>query len=239
MLSDEKRNYYTTPAGYNSYEEYRSYDTRACDIVNEYLDNNLYPFFVEFERIDTFKEQIHGIDCTFTDYKNFCYTCDEKAAVKWSNKDLKTFALELKYINRAGNLHRGWFLDTTQENNSYNFIYTDKVRDNEGDFDYNTFTPDNIKEVTCYIVRKNKIKEYFSSIGWNEEKLLEKAREIRRTNGNCEMCDLNKDGLRFHFAKNLPEKCINVLISRNKLQDLADYVFKKKGKNFIFAGKKK
>lgn len=240
MLSNNvKRNNYQTPTGYSDYEEYRNYDARACDIVNKYLDEHLYPLFVESDRISSFNQQIRGLDCTFTDYSQFTYKCDEKAAVKWANKNLKTFSLELKYVNRAGNLHRGWFLDESQENNCYNFIYTDKIRDDEGDFNYQTFTEENIKEVTCYIVRKNKLHEYFRSIGWTNERLLEKCREIRRTNGKCDLCDLDKDGLRFHFSKNLPEKPINVLISRNTLQYIADYVFKKKGKNFIFAGKKK
>ena len=240
MLSnEEKKNCYNTPTGYSDYEEYRSYDTRACEIVNDYLDENLYPLFCDSDRITSFSQQIHGIDCTFTDYAGFNYICDEKAAVKWSNKNLKTQALELKYVNRAGNIHRGWFLDESHENNCYNFIYTDKITNDEGDFDYKNFTPEDIKQVECYIVRKVKLQEYFNAIGWPTDKLIEKCREIRRTNGKCDMCDLTTDGLRFHFSKNLPEKPINVLISRNTLQDLSDYIFKKKGKNFIFACKKK
>lgn len=239
MLSNGKTNYYTTPNGFNSYEEYRSADARACDILNKYMDQNVYPLFVSSDRIDTFNEQVHGVDCTFTDFNGFEYICDEKAALKWANKSLETQALELKYINRAGHLHRGWFLDESQQNNCYNFIYTDLLRDKNWVYDARDFKIEDIKEIECYIVRKERLKQYFSSIGWDDEKLLEKAREIRRTNGRCDMLDIEKDGLRFCFSKQLPEKPINVLVSRNTLLSLSDYIYKRKRKHFIFACKKK
>ena len=35
--------------------------------------------------------------------------------------------LRYNLLNRAGNLHDGWFLAKNQINNSYNLIYTDKI----------------------------------------------------------------------------------------------------------------
>lgn len=223
-----KPNYYATPTGYTSYEEYRNYDERACEVVNDFLDENFYPHFTvdtTFERIETMEEQVKGIDCTFTATNGIEYICDEKAAVKWANKNLKTFAIELNYINRAGNLHMGWFLDDKNVSNSYNFIYTDKIRDDEGDFNYHTFTEDNIKEVTCILVSKDKLTDYFNSLGWTKKRFLIKCQKIRESNGECKMGDLETNGLRFHYGKNLPEKSINALVSREKLKEIADYVY--------------
>ena len=38
---------YEVPNGYNSYEAYRNYDNRACEVVNEFLDENFYPYITK------------------------------------------------------------------------------------------------------------------------------------------------------------------------------------------------
>ena len=220
------------PKGFNSYEEYRNYDNRACEVVNNFLDRNCYNFFTSktLKRITATSEQIKGVDCKFQANKltksDYEYICDEKAAVKWANKDLQTFSIELQFVNRAGHLHNGWFLAENQINNCYNFIYTDKIKDENGNYNYKTFTESDIKEVTCIFVRKERIKEYLKSIGWTQELLEDKCKEIRRTNGKCDLCDIEKDGLRFCFSSYLPERPINILLSRRKLIELSDIVYK-------------
>lgn len=226
---------YKTPKGYTSYESYRNYDNRACEIINEFLDSNCYPYLTKsFGRTNKKDKQIKGIDCVFATSENR-YICDEKAAVKWSNKTLNTYAYELQFINRAGNLQLGWFLADNQLNNSYNLIYTDKVNDDEGEFNYHTFTKSDIRVLTSYIIKKQAVKDYLYSIGLTEEKMLEKCKEIRETDGKCYLGDVNKDGYAFRISKQLPEKPINILISRDKLRELSDYLFKyEKGDTKIY-----
>jgi hypothetical protein len=195
------------------------------EIVEEFLEEHYYPHFTKnFERITEKDKQVIGIDCTFT-IKNYDYICDEKAACGWANKNLQTFSLELTYINRAKKLHKGWYLDNTHVSNSFNLVYTDVIRDNEGDFSYYTFEKEHIKELTSILVRKEKLNEYLNSIGWTKEKLLEKAKEIRETNGNCEMGKKDIDEVRFYYCKNLPELPTNILIKREKLLELSDLTF--------------
>ena len=59
------------------------------------------------------------------------------------------------------------FLRKNQINNSYNLIYTDKINDDEGDFDYHTFTSDQIRELHGYVNKKEKLKAYLYSLGSN------------------------------------------------------------------------
>lgn len=220
------KNNYKTPAGFTDYETYRNYDNRACEIVNNFLDSKLYPYFTKkFKRINNTEKQIQGIDCAYKTINDNLYACDEKAAVKWTNKKLTTHAFELQFINRAGSLQKGWFLAENQINNSYNLVYTDKINDDEGDFDYFSFTEDQIRELHSYIVMKNKIKQYLYSLGVSEEKMLAKCKEIRETDGKCDMGDIEKDGYRFSFSKKLPEKPINILIDRKMLDVLADITY--------------
>lgn len=217
---------YKTPYGYNSYEDYRSYDNRACKIVNEFLDEKFYPYItITFQRTEKVDKQVQGIDCLFVDRNHTRYICDEKSAVKYTNKKLKTHAFEIQFINRAGNLHDGWFIEKNQINDTYNLIYTDRINDEEGDFDYQTFTSDQIRELHGYIIRKENLKAYLYSLGVTEELMLAKCKEIRETDGKCDMGDIERDGYRFYFSKQLPEKPINILIDRKMLDVLADYTY--------------
>ena len=82
---------YEVPNGYNSYEAYRNYDNRACEVVNEFLDENFYPYITKsFKRTEKTDKQVQGIDCVFADRYHNHYICDEKSAVKWTNKTKNT-----------------------------------------------------------------------------------------------------------------------------------------------------
>ena len=70
------------------------------------------------------------------------------------------------------------------------------------------------------------------AIGWTEEKLKEKCKEIRKTDGKCEM---NYGEVRFFFSKQLLEKPINILVSRDLLSRLADFTYTyKKGDIIVY-----
>ena len=146
------------------------------------------------------------------------YICDEKAAVKWMNKNLLTYAMELEFINRGGRLNDGWFVNNSQTNNSYCLIYTDRV-----DAPYDTFTTEDIKDATVIVVKKYSIKKYLEDKGWTSENLKKKCKEIRDNDGyRVNMGNLQKHGLKFSYSRNLPEKPINVLIPREELEEMSD-----------------
>lgn len=210
--------YTATVADYKDYNTYRSYDERACEVVNDFLDTKFYPIYTDCsERIDEKQYQIKGIDIKF-DMNGTTYICDEKAAVKWMNKNLLTYAMELEFINRGGRLNDGWFVNNSQTNNSYCLIYTDRV-----DAPYDTFTTEDIKDATVIVVKKYSIKKYLEDKGWTSENLKKKCKEIRDNDGyRVNMGNLQKHGLKFSYSRNLPEKPINVLIPREELEEMSD-----------------
>lgn len=210
--------YTATVSDYKDYNTYRSYDERACEIVNDFLDTKFYPVYTDCsERIDEKQYQIKGIDIKF-DMNGTTYICDEKAAVKWMNKNLLTYAMELEFINRGGRLNDGWFVNNSQTNNSYCLIYTDRV-----DAPYDSFTTEDIKDATVIVVKKYTIKKYLEDKGWTSENLKKKCKEIRDNDGyRVNMGNLQKHGLKFSYSRNLPEKPINVLIPREELEEMSD-----------------
>lgn len=214
--------YTATVADYKDYNTYRSYDERACEVVNNFLDTKFYPIYsTKSERVEEKKYQVQGVDIKFN-MGDVEYICDEKAAVKWMNRKLNTFAIEVEFINRGGYIQEGWFTNSTQINNSYCFIYTDKI-----DAEYNTFQTEDIKEMTVILVRKEAIKDYLQGKGWTKKAIKRKCENIRINNGyGVNMGNIEENGLKFSFSKQLPEQPINILIPREELERMSDLTVK-------------
>lgn len=217
----------------------RNQDMEGEKKVAEFLNSRFYdlfnqPFFRNYDE----ELQYKGVDIQFA-IPNVCYKyiCDEKCSLYWANKTLQTFALEIDYFpNRKKKqnketekkLHIGWLLDNSHINNSYNFIYLDSVHDDEGDYSVDKFQINHIEKVTCYIVRKDVLHKYLNGLGWTKEKLLEKSKEIRETNGKCEMiypAENPVNNIKFHINLKTQEKSVNILVTRKALEKLADFVY--------------
>lgn len=104
----------------------RDGDERGEKIVSEFLDKHFYIECEDFHRVVDKVQQIKGVDTTFV--KNgFQYVCDEKAALKYVNKNLQTFSMELSFFNAADNISIGWLLDSNKINNSFLFCWIDSA----------------------------------------------------------------------------------------------------------------
>lgn len=133
---------------------FRKEDVRLADLISEFLDKHFYPkYTTNFERVTDKKRQCEGIDVIF-DINGKHYLCDEKNGGSRINTNLRTFSLELSFIDRSGARRTGWLLNENNVNDSYLFIWTDKA-DSE--------KPRSISEihnVEIALVQKKKIKEY-------------------------------------------------------------------------------
>lgn len=193
----------------------RPYDEHCEKVVAEFLDENFYNnmFTVDsFERIQDKNIQVKGIDVIFSN-DNKTYYVDEKAAVKYLK--LKTFALELSFLNRKGILQTGWLLDNEKINNYFVFVWINEL------FTEKIVDKDSIKHAEVALVSKDKIKSYLSSLGWTEEKLKIKDKQIRN-NTNVYMGNIYKNGCKFSYSSHLVEKPINILLPKEKYIELAD-----------------
>ena len=108
----------------------------------------------------------------------------------------------------------GWFVNDKCENDSYLFIWIDDHGDGE--------------KVEAALVRKKSLMNYIESIGWTKEKMKEKSQQIREQDGiGINFGNLKKNGCKFSFSKKLVEKPINILLPRETLINLADFVFRR------------
>lgn len=187
----------------------RSEDVRLSDKVYEFLDKNFYNTEVtNFERVTDKLRQVSGIDVIF-DIGDKHYIADEKAAVRYRN--LKTYTLELSFINKNNETQDGWLINEGQVNNSYVFVWIDK-----DEFEQ--------ESVTAAVIMKDKILDYLKNKGWTKENLVKKMNYIREGKQTY-TGDIYQDGCKFIFSKQLVEQPINIQLPRSVYMKLADKVW--------------
>ena len=193
----------------------REYDEHCEKIVSQFLDEHFYkllPKLENFERITDKQYQVKGVD-VIINYKDRQIYVDEKAAVKYLK--LKTFALELSFLNRFGKLQTGWFLDKKKINNYYLFVWIneltgDKIEDISS-----------IREIDVALVKKEKLFNHLETLGWTLDKLKAKDKQIREQR-NVNMGNIKKYGCKFSYSEQLKEKPINILLPKTSYIELAD-----------------
>ena len=182
------------------YSSVRFDDERQSDIVSQFLDKYFYCDAKTFERVNDKNRQVSGIDVIFN-MSHRQYVCDEKAAIRYRN--LKTFCMELTFLNKHDELMDGWLIDPHKVNDSFLFVWIDKTKTKVG---YET---------------GNGIIAHLADYGWTVDKLKIKARRILN-NPNEEMGNVRERGYCFSYSDKLPEKPVNVLISRKHLVGISD-----------------
>jgi hypothetical protein len=196
----------------------RKEDEKCADIVSKFLEKHFYNKVENYEKIDDKEQQVKGVDVIFI-LNGKQYVCDEKAAIRYVNKNLQTFAFELSFLGKGDKLIDGWLISNTKINNSFLCIWIDKA-------DYDLLEDiDDIKEMEIALVDKNKLMEYLQNLGWTVSKLNVKADRMRK-NPKEPQGEIETNGCRFVCSRKLAEKPVNVLVSREKLKEIADYTEK-------------
>lgn len=193
----------------------REYDEHCEKVMAQFLDEYFYKKigYTWRERVTDRERQVKGLDVILKrDGK--VYNIDEKAAIRYTN-GLKTFALELSFLNRKGNRVDGWLIDEKKVNDYFVFVWINKI---EGELIENV---DSFKEVEVALVSKEKIMIYLESLGWDVDKLLIKDERIR-DGIDDNLGDIKKNGCKFSYSERLFEKPINILLPKQAYIKIAD-----------------
>lgn len=203
-----------------AYNTFRSKDMEAERELAKFLDKHLYTkdIFTHSERTDNALKQINGSDIIITipslGIKDA--VVDEKASIYYINKNLKTFVLEVSFLNRSLHYNEGWFVDDSLSTEYYlmqwikaNVADPWQVKEN------------NITEIECVLVSKAKLKAYFEAEGYNKEKLLQIAKEMRES--NQKMIAPEGKPYRFYFTQKLAEKPVNILLNKEEYIRLGEF----------------
>ena len=193
----------------------REYDEHCEKVMAQFLDEHFYKKigYTWRERVTDRERQVKGLDVILKrDGK--VYNIDEKAAIRYTN-GLKTFALELSFLNRKGNIVDGWLIDEKKINDYFVFVWINKI---EGELIENV---DSFKEVEVALVSKEKIMIYLESLGWDVDKLLIKDERIR-DGIDDNLGDIRKNGCKFSYSERLFEKPTNILLPKQAYIKIAD-----------------
>lgn len=195
----------------------RKQDEQAANAVAQSLDCNFYIDTDNFTRVYDKNRQVVGVDTEF-DYAGYHYVCDEKAAIRYANRPLNTYSLELSTLDKRGVEIPGWFVNSNMVNNSYLFIWLNKV---DSIIDNCSFTSEDIKEYEVALVTKEALFDYLDSVGMSKYEMQQLCYEIR--NGeDVNMGNIYKDGYKLSYSEHLFEKPINILVPRTILRDISE-----------------
>ena len=193
----------------------REYDEHCEQIMSQFLDKYFYNAInpTSFERVQDKERQVKGIDVVM-EINDKTYSIDEKAAIRYTN-GLKTFALELSFLNRKGILQEGWLTDERKINDYFVFVWINKIED--------TLIKDisSLKNIDVALVSKNKIMEHLESIGWTKDNLKTKDNKIRNENDK-NFGNINTNGCKFSYSDRLFEKPINILLPKETYINIAE-----------------
>jgi hypothetical protein len=192
----------------------REYDEHCEKVMGEFLDKYFYNENIEgtITRVKDRRLQVKGVDVVIDD-GDVKFYIDEKAAIRYVG--LKTFALELSFINRQGDVNTGWLLDNTKINDYFLFVWINELNGTE------IKDISSIKNVDVALVSKASIFRHLNSLGWTKNNLLEKDRRIRN-NEDEYMGNILKDKCKFSFSNHLVEKPINILLPKETYMEIAD-----------------
>ena len=198
----------------------RSKDELQEKVVGNFLDKYYYSTFTTSIKRNTDKEtQIKGLDLTITSTNNNTYTIDEKAAVKWANKGLMTFAFEVDSLDKNGNLYNGWLMTNTAINDYWLLTWIDSAT--TADFT----SVDELKAVTVALVKKTDLYNWMHKKHITGEALKQAAIDLRTNfnyNNGCTYTRIN--GLKVTIQPNVCEHATNILLPRTALiNEIATY----------------
>lgn len=201
----------------------RKEDERLEKVIANYLDRNLYTlqnglFPASREGIGR-EQEVQGIDiATYIDGCGY-FLADEKMAVRYINKNIDTFSLELKTLNRKGNEMIGWFLDEKKKNTHFVLGWINAKKDSD-------IAEDDIQQIEIIVVNKLLLKSHFENkIDFSK---IDEYYNFLSTGGNTKQLnkklalDMDKDKFIAYHSPHLFEKPLNLIVKKELLISLAD-----------------
>jgi hypothetical protein len=201
-------------------ESFRDYDSDAEREIGKFLDRYFYSKeeIKDFRRFKDREEQLKGKDTTFTWGELKKIIVDEKAQVYYVNENIPTFAFEIDFLRRGGQLTPGWLFDPTKQTQYYLLIWI--TADEE-----HGFKEEDIRKLDCLLIKREDIIVYLSDESLSVDKIKEIAQKIRADGTEGWYFKGDYDSCYFYLSSSLAEQPLNIIIHRRKLQELAVKAF--------------
>lgn len=189
----------------------RKQDSQAEVAVSQFLDQFFYPKCVRNQkRYFDLETQLKGVDVTFDFGDQTRLLVDEKAAAHFVNKNIPTFAFEVDFIGRDGELKEGWLFDEEKKTQYYLLSWIQATR-TKG------FSCNDITQLEVLLIERQAIIELLKEYEVDRISAMEISRELRMNN---QIGPANKSTtvpFYFYFTGHLSERPINIVIKKDAL----------------------
>jgi len=190
-------------------------DSNRERIVADFLDKFFYcKNFRSFERINSRKEQLSGMDVIVKTNNNEKMIIDEKAATSWAHREIHTFAFEISFL-LDGKEIPGWFLNGTNRYKNTHWLCVWPRTNGKDIKELSDICSAEIVLINC-----KKVRRWMRNMASKEKKSLESIEKRLRDEENVNQIDWSS--LRVIISRNLPEKPINVLLPKEILRILSE-----------------
>ncbi len=222
-------------------EEDMAAEKELTKFLDTYLYDRLKSKCKKIKRITDKTQQIQGIDVMIEYENNHPVIIDEKAQLHYIDVCRKTFAFEIDFIGRDDNLHLGWLYNDDLKTNTYMLIWPEKtsyhemiqLTDSSKQLSkikeiLRNIKCDDFESADCYLIKRNNIKSYLASNGWDEERILNKAKELRDSKkyGRTQLTETKPFYFYFSNPSDYREAPINIIIKRYMLRKLAHRAYR-------------
>ena len=221
-------------------------EQQLAKYLDIYLYNKLSEEFKNFTRISDKTQQMQGIDFTIDPDSNGSVYIDEKAQLHYMDVCIDTFAFEISFVGRDDSVHKGWLFNHDLKTDTYMLIWPQetvyhkeiisldrnlrraKIRNLLKTLQFNDF-----ETVECYMIKRKSIQMFLEKNDWNEQRILDKAYDLR-IKEQYNKTPVNKDdSFYFYFTKPsiYREAPINIVIRKRFLKNLAykKFIVRKNG----------
>ena len=205
----------------------RKMDMGAEQQLSKFLDTYFYPWMkqdykYDISRILDKEWQLKGVDVIVKTKSRQIYV-DEKAQLYYINENLPTFAFEINFMNKQGNLSQGWLFNNDLITEYYLLIWPYAKCKNLKLIKAKDFT-----ELDCLMIQREKIQKFLINKGWPSQRLYEEAQKLRSYNQYGKTKIKNETEFYFYYSnpKYYKEQPVNVIIRKGTLIELADQRYK-------------
>lgn len=194
------------------------------ELFAKWLDENFYDELAKKEiifgwyRVNGQKLQKKGKDTIVIKSISEQMIIDEKAALHYINKNIPTFAFEIKNQNSDA---VGWLYNDTLETEYYLLAWPNAKEDCNGHCNIEKYDDFIYSEVM--LIRKTDIINMLEKKGLNEKSISDKVNLFKKKATESNNCFELTNGIKLNFNFSLHERPINIVINKDILSAIAMY----------------
>lgn len=192
-------------------------DKRKEELFGEWLDTHFYNRFVEdYKSIKRNRDAVlqkKGVDVIIETMESKSIYIDEKATLQYINKNIPTFAFEIRNDTSGA---RGWLYNPEYITHYYLLAWPNAT-------DERILSAEDFTTTEVMSIKRERVIQLLEDKGLTEQTILDAIEQYKYKIDKCNKFEV-ASGITLNFNLTLAERPINVVIKKKLLERYADYV---------------